>query len=300
MLSVKPWKPDAILRLFLSVFICIYAGSLLVTLLHYPSVAAKAGASARFYLFSGGALAFLGATLLLMRLPWRLENLMLQVGLSMACFYLGLVLGGLAQKLAGASSPSVTQMVISALSFQGAALLWTEVFLREHRVSWTEAFGLSIQWPQAILLGIILACLFLPVGWGLQYVSGQVLTHLPHSPFKPEEQQSVQTLRIASSWPDRLSLGLVTILLAPMAEEILFRGILYPWIKQAGFPRLALWGTCLVFGAVHLNLVSFLPLVLLALALTALYERTNNLLAPISAHALFNGLNFTMLYLIQK
>jgi membrane protease YdiL (CAAX protease family) len=27
-----------------------------------------------------------------------------------------------------------------------------------------------------------------------------------------------------------------------------------------------------------------------------LYEKTNNLLAPITAHALFNGVNFVMLY----
>ena len=49
-------------------------------------------------------------------------------------------------------------------------------------------------------------------------------------------------------------------LLAPVAEELLFRGILYPAIKQAGFPRLALWGTSLLFAAMHMNLVTFVPL----------------------------------------
>jgi membrane protease YdiL (CAAX protease family) len=92
-------------------------------------------------------------------------------------------------------------------------------------------------------------------------------------------------------------LGFVTILLAPLAEEVLFRGILYPWIKQIGFPRLALWGTSLLFAVVHMNLVTLLPLLLLALLLAQLYERTDNLLAPISAHALFNALNFGLLCL---
>jgi membrane protease YdiL (CAAX protease family) len=89
----------------------------------------------------------------------------------------------------------------------------------------------------------------------------------------------------------------LAVLLVPPAEEILFRGILYPWIKQAGYPRLALWGTALVFAGVHFNLVSFLPLAAFALVLAALYERTNNLLAPITAHALFNTLNFLLLLL---
>jgi membrane protease YdiL (CAAX protease family) len=43
----------------------------------------------------------------------------------------------------------------------------------------------------------------------------------------------------------------------------------------------------------------FLPLTLLALALTWLYERTNNLLAPILAHSLFNGVNF-LLFIIER
>jgi membrane protease YdiL (CAAX protease family) len=31
-----------------------------------------------------------------------------------------------------------------------------------------------------------------------------------------------------------------------------------------------------------------------------LYERTNNLLAPIAAHSAFNGLNFAMLYVLER
>jgi membrane protease YdiL (CAAX protease family) len=34
--------------------------------------------------------------------------------------------------------------------------------------------------------------------------------------------------------------------------------------------------------------------------LTALYERTDNLLAPITAHVLFNAMNFVMLLLLQQ
>ena len=41
-----------------------------------------------------------------------------------------------------------------------------------------------------------------------------------------------------------------------------------------------------------------MPLAVLALVLTALYERTDNLLAPITAHALFNALNFATLLVI--
>jgi hypothetical protein len=102
------------------------------------------------------------------------------------------------------------------------------------------------------------------------------------------------------SRPDTLEtvfLGVSTILIAPVVEEMLFRGLLYHTIKRIGFPRIALWGTTLLFAAIHSNLLTFLPLFVLAVALTLLYEATDNLLSCILAHSLFNAANFvTLLY----
>ena len=98
----------------------------------------------------------------------------------------------------------------------------------------------------------------------------------------------------------KLVLGALAVLGAPVLEEMFFRGILYPTIKQLGFPRVALWGTSLLFAAIHLNAASFIPFALLALALALLYEKTNNLLAPIATHACFNSLNLIMLCLDQR
>ena len=95
-------------------------------------------------------------------------------------------------------------------------------------------------------------------------------------------------------------LALMAVAVAPVAEETLFRGILYPAIKAAGYPRLALWGTSILFGASHVNLVTFLPLTFLALALTWLYEKTDNLTAPILAHSLFNTANFFQLVIERQ
>jgi membrane protease YdiL (CAAX protease family) len=82
-----------------------------------------------------------------------------------------------------------------------------------------------------------------------------------------------------------------------VAEELLFRGVLFPGIRDLGFPRLAVWGNSLLFAGVHLNLATFLPLLLLARVLTRLYEKTGNLVSCITAHSLFNALNFLLLFL---
>jgi len=66
-------------------------------------------------------------------------------------------------------------------------------------------------------------------------------------------------------------------------------------MKQNGYRKLALWGTSLFFAVVHANLALILPLTVLAVILTFLYETTNNLLSPIITHTLFNGLNYSFL-----
>jgi membrane protease YdiL (CAAX protease family) len=105
-------------------------------------------------------------------------------------------------------------------------------------------------------------------------------------------QAAIETLRTTHSPAQVLLVGITAILLAPVAEEVLFRGILYPSIKQAGFPQLALWGSAVIFAATHANLMTFVPLTFFAIAQCLLYERTANLAAPIAAHSLFNIINF--------
>jgi membrane protease YdiL (CAAX protease family) len=296
-LSAKPWKTDAILRLGMSVFVSMYAGLLTLAVLQavrLPKI------TWMFYLMAAGAFGCLAVTLVLLRRRWELEHMMRRLTLLIGFFYVGLFLGAWAQKLVGPTGPSGIQMLVGVLSFQGAALYFIHQFLSEHHSDWMEAFGLRHQWRHALLAGVVLACLFLPVGWTLQWVSAETMVHLPKLHLKPEEQQAVQTMHQTSSWWNRFTLGAVTIFLVPPAEETLFRGILYPWIKQAGFPRLALWGTSILFATVHFNMVSFIPLAVLALALTLLYERTGNLLGPIMGHAMFNALNFARLCLLEK
>ncbi len=297
MLSAKPWRLEAIARLALSVFVCIYSGSLASSLLFYLHGGGSPGW--KVGVLMAASFPCLGASLLVLRKPWPLDDFRQRMIDLLFSFYLGLTLGLLAQKQGGPTPTEIStgQLIIGTLSFQGAAVVLVTRFVREHHVSWQEAFGLSNRRLQAILVGLIAACLFLPIGWWLQQFSVNMMTHLH---FTPQEQQPVQTLRQAVSWDDRLVLGLVTIVLAPAGEELLFRGLLYPWIKQAGFPRLALWSSALVFAAMHANLPIFLPLVLLAILLALLYDRTNNLLAPLAAHSLFNALNFVALYLVQK
>ncbi|HEY5481262.1 MAG TPA: CPBP family intramembrane glutamic endopeptidase [Verrucomicrobiae bacterium] len=300
MVLAKPWKADAIIRLVLSVMVCVYAGSVLASAGHYVNAGGKASPWLFFPLVAV-ALICLVVALILIGKPWPTEAFGSRILALLVCSYGGLFLGAWAQRLTGegASEASIWRMVLATLSFQGAGLFLIARFLREQQSSWTEGFGLLNRPRQAMLLGLLAALIFLPIGWGLQQASAFVMTHLPHFKIEPKEQLPVHALRVSMSWGGRLMLGAAAVLLAPVTEEVLFRGILYPAIKQFGYPRLALWITSLLFAAVHMNTVTFVPLAALALVLTALYEWTDNLLAPVMAHVLFNALNFAML-LVQQ
>ena len=300
MLTVKPWPVEAIVRLVLSVILCAYAGSVLISVQAYAAAGVRGNAKL-FFPLAAGALVCLAAALGLIARAWPPEGISRRLAGLVVCAYSGLLLGAWAQQLsgAGAGDASLSRMLMAALSFHGAGLILIGRFLREQQTHWTAAFGLAHRWRRAALMGALGALLFLPMGWGLQKVSALVLTHLPHLGLTPKEQLPVTALREALTWGGRLSLGAAAVLLAPVAEETMFRGILYPVIKQAGYPRLAWWGTALLFALVHLNLVTFVPLLVLALLLTELYERTGNLLAPITAHLLFNALNFAALLVLQ-
>lgn len=277
---------------------CFLGGSLLESILHYTNAGGKAGGK-WFYPAATVALACLGGTLLLLQRPWRPENVVRRVLAILGCLYGFFIIGAWVQTRAGTGEVSTQQVIVSSLSVQGVALILVSRLLREHGMSWGQAFGLRTHPGRALLLGALAAAFFMPVGWELQRASAFALDHLPGLGLKPEVQPAVKVIQRAVSWPSRAALGLVTVLLAPLGEELLFRGILYVWIKQAGFPRLALWGTALLFALIHFNLVIFAPLLALALILAALYEWTGNLLAPIAAHSAFNALGFVLLNLAK-
>jgi membrane protease YdiL (CAAX protease family) len=299
-LSAKPWKLEAVVRLLLQILICWCAGSLLAGLLY--SGGASGSNRWKFIVISLLACGFLGGALVMLRKRWTFPNLYLRAAIVLACFYTGLLLVAAALYISGATTRSMSagQMVIALLSLQGAGLVLLLLFLREQQITWNEAFGLSNHVGRSVMIGVIAVCIFTPLGLVLRWISVEILSHIPHIPIKPDEQQAVQTIRETSARLQRLILVAGTILLAPVAEECFFRGILYPAIKQAGFPRLAFWLTSIAFAAIHQNLAAFIPLMVLAMLLVVLYERTNNLLAPISAHATFNAVQLVIMFILER
>jgi membrane protease YdiL (CAAX protease family) len=105
---------------------------------------------------------------------------------------------------------------------------------------------------------------------------------------------------------DYLAVFGALVILPPIAEEIVFRGVLYQKLKQYSSLVPAIVLTSVVFGLAHLEFLSDAPLNWIAaldtfvfsLFLIGVYIRTKSLWAPIMLHALKNGIAFVFLFLI--
>jgi len=153
-----------------------------------------------------------------------------------------------------------------------------------------EAFGFKgSQLGRHLALAVGTIAIVLPVCLGLLWLSQKAMEWRS---ITPEAQTMVKVLQTAHRWDQYLLLGVTAMLMAPVWEEVVFRGILFTAVRQGGFPNAAWIGTSLLFAASHANLMTFVPLFAFGAVMVWLYRRTENLLAPIIGHALFNGLNF--------
>ena len=95
----------------------------------------------------------------------------------------------------------------------------------------------------------------------------------------------------------RILLMVFAVFEAPLIEEPLFRGIMFRGFAKVMPIWVAMAISGFVFALIHVNAVSFLSLWFLGYAFAWLYRRTGSILAPMTAHFLFNLLNLIFVLL---
>ena len=184
-------------------------------------------------------------------------------------------------------------VLLGTLSFHGAAVGAAVLFLKLHDIGWREVLGLrAAQWKTHLLISVILLLAVTPVMVDLKMISEILLEKMG---WPVADQRAVELFSNAQSAWLRVYLGIFAVVIAPVAEEFVFRGLIFSGLKKLGWPKCAWLGASLLFALIHFSAPIFLPLFVLALALTWLYERTEGLLAPMAAHSLFNAVNLMIL-----
>ncbi len=124
------------------------------------------------------------------------------------------------------------------------------------------------------------------------------VVYLPLSYFAPRFVTEVVLSERVVIWSDgtypllaNVMNALSLIVIAPVVEEFIFRGLLLNrWVVKWGGPR-AILASSVLFGIVHVEILGH---ILFGYAMSILYLETRSLLAPILAHALNNFLALTL------
>ncbi len=108
-------------------------------------------------------------------------------------------------------------------------------------------------------------------------------------------QPLVQFFSSAKSTPlDRALLIFTAVVVAPVGEELIFRGYIYGVARRFAGRWSAAIFSALLFSAIHAHIPALAPLAVLALALTFVYESTGSLWAPMLMHATFNAITLIL------
>ena len=222
--------------------------------------------------------------------------------------------------------PSVLTLVLLSLAL---AFLLTVPFgedavallLGEGELTWLGAIVLLVS-TQAALLVVSWLLVFRPgalaglpslpgrnaaaavasgVGWGIgawvlaTVAAAAVVFLLESLGIEPEPQAAELAIAMLDPW----LVIIAVVILAPIAEEIFFRGVVFNALLREGGRRWAFIGSSALFAVIHISLVALVPIFLLGLALAWIYQRTGNLLAPIAMHMTVNGISVALALLVR-
>jgi len=133
-------------------------------------------------------------------------------------------------------------------------------------------------WRYGMLGGFLLIIMVLIMSIVLKY-------------FQPElPPQSVEEmLRSAGQLPQFIAIITAVVILAPVSEELFYRGMIYPLFKKYLGTTWGAVGAGVLFGLAHFDLWRALPLAIGGIALCYIYEKSGSILVSMVAHGVWNG-----------
>lgn len=161
-----------------------------------------------------------------------------------------------------------------------------------------ELFGLQqVHWRSlAMTVGIFSLIILLTIN----LVSAATQTWLQGFWPDMEPQETVKAFQESDGIGFKFLVVLMAVVIAPLAEETMFRGFVYGVLKRYTDAPFAALASSLMFAIIHLHVGSLLPLWMLAVLFCLAYEITGCLLAPMILHAIFNGISILAMVFVDK
>jgi membrane protease YdiL (CAAX protease family) len=168
---------------------------------------------------------------------------------------------------------------IYLLGIRRKKISWSELGIRSCRLEWVLLAG---------LLGFIAIPLSGLVALIIQLLLGKPLEN-PQLPFLAPAGLSVF---------GGIAMFILGGFLAPFAEELFFRGILYRWLRQRWGVAPGILISGLIFGILHGDWAVGGAAFVLGIILAWSFEKSNSLWAAFIIHAINNSVKIALLYLL--
>lgn len=115
--------------------------------------------------------------------------------------------------------------------------------------------------------------------------------------FEQVESQAILSLLVeAESFWTKAGLIFCIVVVAPISEEIFFRGFLYQALRKRWGIKMGAFSSGLAFAIVHFDWVVLISFTLLGIGFALLYEKTRSLISCIMAHGIFNAISVALLF----
>lgn len=183
------------------------------------------------------------------------------------------------------------QQVIGGIALQAAVqvtLLWG-VLIYWRGLSWSDV-GFNPVPPgweiKAPLLGVAMILVVAPINLVVQTLLAE-----------PRENPQITAIQPTGDTALMMVTTIVlTAVIVPIIEEVMFRGVLYRWLRRFSSMGMAIAISSVFFGMVH-GITHLIPaLTILGAVLAWSYERTGSLWVPILIHGIFNGIMMLLMY----
>jgi membrane protease YdiL (CAAX protease family) len=182
--------------------------------------------------------------------------------------------------------------VTAELLFRIGMVLFMVVFLKFRRLDLNALGGFSrIGFWRTLFTGLIL----LIAAYPLIGLADALMQRVLGGGAGASKQQIVNLFTGSESIEQRVLIILLAVVIAPAAEEFIFRFFIYGVLKRYGGAFVGVVVNSLLFAAVHNHLPSFAALFALGCCFTIAYEWSGSILVSMTMHALFNSVTLTLL-----
>ncbi|WP_207421702.1 CPBP family intramembrane glutamic endopeptidase [Desertivirga brevis] len=119
---------------------------------------------------------------------------------------------------------------------------------------------------------------------------------------KEDEMALLTKQFLTMKTPVDLAINLLIIAIIPgIGEELIFRGCLQKvLVRWTNSYHLGIWLAAIIFSAIHVQFYGFIPRMLLGALFGYLYHSSKNLIIPMIAHSINNGIAVIGAYILQR